>query len=273
MATLEGRTLFITGASRGIGKAIALRAARDGANIAIAAKTTRPHSKLPGTIYTAAEEIEAAGGNPLPLAVDIRDEGQVEAAVRSTAEHFGGLDALVNNASAISLTGTLETPMKRFDLMFGVNVRGTYACSRACLPYLLESDNPHVLMLSPPLNMNARWFKDHLAYTMAKYGMSMCVLGLAEEFREAGLAVNALWPRTVIRTAAIAMLGSAVDPENCRTEEVVAEAAHAILVMDSRSCTGNFFIDEDLLKQTGTQDLDRFAVKRGAPLLSDVFLD
>jgi citronellol/citronellal dehydrogenase len=163
--------------------------------------------------------------------------------------------------------------MKGFDLMFGVNVRGTYACSRACLPYLLESDNPHVLMLSPPLNMNARWFKDHLAYTMAKYGMSMCVLGLAEEFREAGLAVNALWPRTVIHTAAIAMLGSAVNPENCRTEEVVAEAAYTILVMDSRSCTGNFFIDEDLLKQTGVQDFERFAVKRGAPLLSDVFLD
>lgn len=212
MADLKGKTLFITGASRGIGKAIALRAARDGANIVIAAKTTEPHPRLPGTIFTAAEEIEAAGGHALALPVDIRDEGQVAEAVAAAVDSFGGIDILVNNASAISMTGTLQTPMKRFDLMFGVNVRGTYVCSQACLPHLLTAANPHILNISPPLDMEAKWFKDHVAYTMAKFGMSMCVLGMAAEFRERGVAVNALWPRTAIATAALAMLGDAVNP-------------------------------------------------------------
>jgi citronellol/citronellal dehydrogenase len=273
MAGLENKTLFITGASRGIGKAIALRAAADGANVAIAAKTTEPHPKLPGTIYTAAEEIEAAGGKALPLQVDIRDEGQVLQAVEKTAETFGGIDVLVNNASAISLTGTLETPMKRFDLMWGVNARGTYLCSQACIPHLRKAANPHILTLSPPLNMDPKWFKNHVAYTMAKYGMSMCVLGIAEEFRGDGIAVNALWPRTVILTAALAMLGGWVKPEGCRRPEIVADAAHAILTRDSRSSTGNFFIDDEVLAEAGVTDLDKYAVQPGHPLLKDLFLD
>ena len=269
-ASLRDRTLFITGASRGIGLAIALRAARDGANIAIAAKTTEPHPKLPGTIYSAAADIEAAGGKALPLAVDIRDETQVFEAVQKTVETFGGLDILINNASAISLSGTLQTPLKRFDLMFGVNVRGTYACSQACLPHLLKSANPHILTLSPPLNMNPRWFKDHVAYTMAKYGMSQCVLGMAEEFREAGVKINALWPQTVIYTAALAMLGDAVKPEQCRKPEILADAAHCIL---SGTQTGQFFIDEDVLCAHGVSDFERYAVQPGTPLLTDLFLD
>ncbi|MFO1349239.1 MAG: NAD(P)-dependent oxidoreductase [Gammaproteobacteria bacterium] len=270
MADLRGKTLFITGASRGIGKAIALRAARDGANIAIAAKTTEPHPKLPGTIYSAVQEVEAAGGAALALAVDIRDEQQILDAVQRTAERFGGIDILVNNASAISLTGTLATPLKRFDLMHGVNARGTYACSQACLPYLLKSDNPHILTLSPPLNLHPRWFKDHLAYTMAKYGMSLCVLGMAEEFRAQGVKVNALWPRTVIYTAALAMLGERVRPENCRKPEIVADAAYLIFTGDQ---TGRFFIDEEVFAEAGITDLDRYAVKPGERLLPDLFLD
>ncbi len=273
MQDLQGKTLFISGASRGIGKAIALKAAADGANIVIAAKTTEPHPKLPGTIYTVAEEIEAAGGQALPLAVDIRHEEQVVEAVGKAAERFGGIDILVNNASAISLTGTLQTPMKRFDLMFGVNVRGTYLCSQACIPYLQKADNPHILTLAPPLNMKAHWFKHHVAYTMAKYGMSMCVLGMAEEFREAGIAVNALWPRTVIYTAAIAMLGGLVKPENCRKESILADAAYWILSQDSKSCTGHFFIDDEVLAKAGVTDLESYAVQPGAPLRSDIFLD
>ena len=269
-AALQGRTLFITGASRGIGLAIARRAARDGAKIAIAAKTTEPHPKLPGTIYTAADDIEAAGGKALPLAVDIRAEAQILDAVQKTIETFGGLDILINNASAISLTGTLQTPLKRFDLMFGVNVRGTYACSQACLPHLLKSDNPHILTLSPPLNMNSRWFKDHIAYTMAKYGMSQCVLGMAEEFRETGVKVNALWPRTVIHTAAIAMLGGLVKPEQCRKPEILADAAYCIL---TGSQTGQFFIDEDVLRAHGVSNFEPYAVQPGMPLLTDLFLD
>jgi citronellol/citronellal dehydrogenase len=272
--TLKGRTLFITGASRGIGLAIALRAARDGANIVVAAKTTEPHPKLPGTIYTAAEEIEKAGGKALPIALDIRDDAAVQAAAKQAAETFGGIDVLVNNASAISLTGTLATPMKRFDLMFGVNVRGTFACSQACLPYLKQAPNPHILTLSPPLNMKAKWFKSHVAYTMAKYGMSMCVLGMAEEFRADGVAVNALWPRTVIATAAVAMLGDLVKPENCRTPEIVADAAYAILTRDSRRHTGNFYIDDEVLAADGVTDLGRYALAPGkARLLPDFFLD
>jgi citronellol/citronellal dehydrogenase len=272
MADLKGKTLFITGGSRGIGKAIALRAAADGANIAIAAKTTEPHPKLPGTIYSAAEEIEAAGGRALPLQVDIRDEDQVHQAVAKTVETFGGIDILVNNASAINLTGTLETPMKRFDLMWGVNARGTYACSQACIPHLKKSPNPHILTLSPPLNLDPKWFKSHVAYTMAKYGMSLCVLGMAEEFRADGIAINALWPRTVIYTAALAMLGGLIKPENCRKPEIVADAAHALLTRDSRCCTGNFYIDDDVLREAGVTDLEKYAVQPGERLLPDLFL-
>ncbi|MFQ6024557.1 MAG: SDR family oxidoreductase [Acidiferrobacterales bacterium] len=273
MVDLKERTLFITGASRGIGKAIALRAAADGANIVIVAKTTEPHPKLPGTIYTAAEEIEAAGGHALPVPTDVRFEEQIAAAVARTVETFGGIDIVVNNASAISLTGTLETPMKRFDLMFDVNVRATYACSQACLPHLKEADNPHILNLAPPLNMTSRWFKDHCAYSMSKYGMSMCVLGMAEEFRHDGVAVNALWPRTVIHTAAVVMLGGMVKPENCRKPETVAEAAHVILTRDGRTCTGNFFIDEDVLAGEGVTDMRRYAVDPRGTLVDDLFVD
>jgi citronellol/citronellal dehydrogenase len=273
MSSLQGKTLFISGASRGIGKTIALRAARDGANIVVAAKSVRERGKLPGTIYSAAEEIEAAGGRALPLQVDIRDEAQIEQAVTQAVERFGGLDILVNNASAINLTGTLQTPLKRFDLMFGVNVRGTFACSQACLPQLLKAENPHILTLSPPLNLQPRWFGPHVAYTMAKYGMSMCVLGMAEEFRKQGVAVNALWPQTVIATAALAMLGGVVQPEQCRTPEILADAAHAILTRDSKSCSGNFFIDETVLAEEGITDLDHYAVSPGTPLQKDLFLD
>jgi len=272
MPDLKGRTLFITGASRGIGKAIALRAAADGANVAIAAKTAEPHPKLPGTIHSAAEEIEAAGGRALPLQVDIRDEEQIQAAVEKAVETFGGIDVLVNNASAINLTRTLETPMKRFDLMWGVNARGTFACSQACIPHLKKSSNPHILTLSPPLNLDPKWFAPHVAYTISKYGMSLCVVGLAEELRGDGIAVNALWPRTVIATAALAMLGGAVSPEHCRTPEIVADAAHAILTRDSRSCTGNFFLDEEVLAEEGVTDFEKYAVRPGMPLLPDLFV-
>lgn len=272
-ASLQGKTLFITGASRGIGKAIALRAAHDGANVAVAAKTDRKHPVLPGTIHDAVEEIEAAGGRGLALRLDIRDDEAVDRAVAEAAQHFGGIDILVNNASAIMLKGTQELAMKRYDLMFDVNVRGTYTVTRACIPHLLKGSNPHVLNLSPPLNMNPAWFRDHVAYTMAKYGMSMCVLGMAEEFRKQGVAFNALWPRTVIQTAAITVLGDTVKPENCRTPEIMADAAHAILVQDARHCTGNFYLDEDVLRATGMRNFDRYAVKPGAPLLRDLFLD
>jgi citronellol/citronellal dehydrogenase len=273
MADLKGKTLFITGASRGIGKAIALRAAADGANIAIAAKTTEPHPKLPGTIYSAAEEIEAAGGKALPLQIDIREEDQVRHGIEKTVETFGGLDVLVNNASAISLTGTLETPMKRFDLMWGVNARGTFLCSQAAIPHLQKASNPHILNLSPPLNMDPRWFTNHVAYTMAKYGMSLCVLGMAEELREQGIAVNALWPRTAIYTAAIAMLGGLVRPENCRKPEIVADAAHVILTRDSRSVTGSFLIDDEVLTEAGVTDLESYSMVPGAKLFKDFFVD
>jgi citronellol/citronellal dehydrogenase len=276
--TLSGRTLFITGASRGIGLAIALRAARDGANIVIAAKTEQAHPKLPGTIHSAAAEIEAAGGHAMAVAVDIRDEAAIGRAVAAAVERFSGIDILVNNASAISLTGTRDTPLKRFDLMLGVNVRGTFACSQACLPHLAAAAaagrNPHILTLAPPLNLNARWFKNHVAYTIAKYGMSMCVLGMAEEFRPLGVAVNALWPRTIIATAALAMIPGMNDRiEGCRKPDIVADAAHAILCRDAKATTGNFYIDEDVLAREGVTDLDRYAVKPGATLLPDIFLD
>ncbi len=273
MADLQGRTLFITGASRGIGKAIALRAAADGANIVIAAKSAEPHPKLPGTIYTAAEEIEAAGGRALPLQVDVRDEEQIQKAVEQTVATFGGIDVLVNNASAINLTGTLETPMKRFDLMWSVNARATFACSQACIPWLRKSPNPHILTLGPPINLDPKWFKRHTAYTISKYGMSLCVLGMAEEFRDDGIAINALWPRTVIATAAIAMLRGMAPPERCRKPEIVADAAHVVLTRDSRCCTGNFYIDEDVLREAGVTDFERYAVQPGQPLMSDLFLD
>jgi len=275
--SLKGKTLFITGASRGIGLAIAKRAARDGANVAIIAKTEQPHPKLPGTIYTAAEEIAEAGGQALPVPADIRDDAKVAEAAKRVADHFGGIDILVNNASAISLTGTAETPMKRFDLMFGVNVRGTYACTQACLPFLKSAAqagrNPHVLNLSPPLNLDPKWFKNHVAYTMAKYGMSMCVLGMAEEFRADGIAVNALWPRTVINTAAIAMIPG-VDPKMCRTPEILADAAHIVLNRDARKHTGHLYIDEEVLAEEGVTDLGKYSVLKGNnKLLPDLFVD
>ena len=273
MQTLAGKTLLITGASRGIGLAVALRAAADGANIVIAAKTTEPHAQLPGTIYTASEQVTAAGGRALPLAVDIRDEQQLRNAAERAAEAFGGIDILVNNASAIFLAGTLETPSRRFDLMHQVNVRGSFLASQACLPYLLQADNPHILTFAPPLNLTPKWFRQHTAYTMAKYGMSMTVLGLAAEFAEQGLAVNGLWPRTVIATAALAMLGGLVKPENCRTPEIMADAAHAVLCRDSRTCSGNFFIDEEILRDAGVEDFSGYAVAPGKALYPDLFLD
>jgi|SRR5580658_172258 citronellol/citronellal dehydrogenase len=272
MTTLAGKTLFITGGSRGIGLAIALRAASDGANIAIAAKTSEPNPKLPGTIHTAAAAIEAAGGKALPLQVDIRDEAAVEAAVARTVEQFGGIDICVNNASAISLTGTLATPAKRFDLMMGIDTRGTYVTSRACLPHLLEAANPHILTLSPPLSLNPKWFAPHVAYTIAKYGMSLCVLGMAEEFRREGVAVNALWPRTTIGTAALQMIPR-IDLRGCRKPEIMADAAWHVLTQPSRELTGQFLIDDEVLARAGITDLDVYAVEPGHALYPDLFLD
>ncbi|MGE0640520.1 MAG: SDR family oxidoreductase [Thermoanaerobaculia bacterium] len=272
MTDLKGRTLLITGASRGIGLAIGLRAAADGANVAILAKTTEPHPKLPGTIHTAAAEIEAAGGRALALATDIRSEEQVHEAVAKTVAAFGGIDIVVNNASAISLTGTVETPMKRFDLMFGVNVRGTFLTSQAAIPHLARSTNPHILNLSPPLHLESRWFSGHVAYSMAKFGMSLCVLGMAEELAPQGIAVNALWPRTAIDTAALVMLGGMISPANTRKPEIVADAAHWILTQPSRDCTGNFFLDDAVLEAAGVTDLDRYAVEPGQPLIPDFFV-
>lgn len=268
---LAGCTLFITGASRGIGKAIALKAARDGANVVIAAKTADPHPKLPGTIYTAAAEIEAAGGKALPCIVDVRDEKQISDAVDQAVEKFGGIDILVNNASAINLTGTVDTPMKKVDLMLGINLRGTYLTSKLCIPHLLKSKNPHILNLSPPLNLNPIWFKNHTAYTIAKYGMSMCVLGMAQEFK-GSIAVNALWPRTAIQTAAMEMLGGSGVGKQCRKVEIMSDAAYAILNKPT-SFTGQFAIDEDILKKEGIKDFDVYAVQPDHPLLPDFFLD
>ena len=275
-STLKDRTLFVSGGSRGIGLAIARRAGRDGANVIIAAKTDRPNPRLPGTIHTAAEEIEAAGGRCLPVVCDIREEAQVLEAARQGAEAFGGIDILINNASAINLTPTEATPIRRFDLMFGVNVRGTFLCTQALLPYLKRSAergrNPHVLTLSPPLNLEPRWFAPHVAYTMAKYGMSMCVLGHAEEFRAYGVAVNALWPRTVIQTAALQMIPG-VQPEHCRTPEIMADAAHCILVSSAREHTGNFYLDDEVLLANGVTDLEQYSVVPGSKLLlPDLFL-
>ena len=271
MSTLKGKTLFITGASRGIGLAIALRAARDGANIAIAAKSAEPHPKLPGTIYTAAKAIEAAGGQALPLVVDIRHEDLVLAAVEQTVARFGGIDICVNNASAISKTGTLATDMKRFDLLHGINARGTYLVSRACLPHLLQAENPHVLMLSPPLNMEERWFAPNVAYTMAKFGMSMCVLGMAGEFRDR-VAFNALWPRTFIGTAAVQnILGGEATMKRTRRPEIMGDAAHAILTRN-RSFSGHFCIDEQVLREQGVTDLSMYSDCPESDLIPDSFI-
>jgi citronellol/citronellal dehydrogenase len=271
--SLRGKTLFITGASRGIGLAIGLRAARDGANVAIAAKTAEPNPKLPGTIFTAAKEIEAAGGHALPIACDIRFEDQVAAAVAKTVEAFGGVDILVNNASAINLTTTDATEMKRYDLMHSINTRGTFLCSKLCVPHLKKAANPHVLMLSPPLNMETRWFAPHVAYTMAKFGMSMCVLGMAGEYKSAGIAFNALWPRTTIATAAIQnLLGGEAAMRGSRKPSIMGDAAHAILTRPARECTGNFFIDDDVLRSAGTTNFDEYAVDPAAKLLPDFFV-
>lgn len=273
MRSLQGKTLFITGASRGIGLAIGLRAAQDGANVVIAAKTAEPNPKLPGTIYTAAKEIEAAGGKALPLVVDVRSEDQIHEAVAKAVATFGSIDVLVNNASAISLTGTLSTPMKRYDLMHQINTRGTFACSQACIPHLAKSENPHILNLSPPLNMETRWFAPHVAYTMAKYGMSMCVLGMHEELRPQGIAVNALWPRTAIATAAVKnLLGGEESMQGSRKPEIMADAAHVILTRPSREFTGNFCIDDEVLASVGVTDLEKYAVSPGKPLLPDFFV-
>jgi citronellol/citronellal dehydrogenase len=275
--SLKDKTLLITGASRGIGLAIALRAARDGARIVLVAKTTEPNPKLPGTLYSAAEEIEAAGGQALPVPTDIRDASAVAAAVAAGVQRFGGIDILVNNASAISLTPTDATPMKRFDLMFGVNVRGTYCCTQACLPELIKSAkagrNPHVLNMSPPLSMKPHWFANHVAYTMAKYGMSECTLGHAAEFKRHGIAVNSLWPRTAIATAALQMIPG-IDMRKTRKPEILSDAAHLILTSDARSTSGNFFIDDALLQQHGVTDLDRYALVPGTKdLIPDFFVD
>ena len=274
---LSGKKIFITGGSRGIGLAIALRAARDGASVAIAAKTSEPNPKLPGTIHSAAEEIRAAGGTALPIQCDLRDEAQIAAAVSQAAETFGGIDILINNASAINLTPTEATPAKRFDLIFDVNVRGTFLTSQAAIPHLRASAeagrNPHILTLSPPLSMKAKWFQHHVAYTMAKYGMSMCVLGMSEEYRKTGIAVNALWPRTAIDTAALQMIPG-IDTATCRTPEILADAAYVILNRVSKDCTGNFFVDDEVLASVGVTDLEKYSVVPGTTdFLLDFFLD
>ncbi len=272
--SLAGKTLFITGASRGIGLAIALRAARDGANIAIAAKTTVPHPKLAGTIYSAAQEVERAGGQALPVAVDVRDEASVAAGVRQCAERFGGIDICINNASAINLSVTEQIEMRRYDLIQQINTRGTFITSRACLPYLRRASNPHVLTLSPPLDLRPRWFAGHLAYSLSKYGMSLCMLGLAEEYRDAGIACNALWPRTTIATAAVEFaLGGAAMMRRSRKPEIVADAAWVILNRPARECTGHFFIDDSVLYEAGVRDFAPYSVEPGGALLADLFID
>ena len=274
MGELKGKTLFISGGSRGIGLAIAIRAAQDGANVIIAAKTAEPHLKLPGTIYTAADEIRAAGGEALPVICDIRSDEQVEGAVRQGVEAFGGIDICINNASAISLEPVLRTSMRRFDLMHQVNTRGTFLVSKTCVPHLLKSDNPHILSLSPPLNMEEKWFAPHVAYSIAKYGMSLCVLGMAGEFREHGIAVNALWPRTTIATAAVQnLLGGGEIVRRSRKAEVVADAAHIILSKPAREFTGNFCIDDEVLEGAGINDLSHYAVDSSAELAPDFFVE
>jgi len=272
--SLAGKTLFLTGGSRGIGLAIALRAARDGANIAIAAKTAEPHARLPGTIYSAAEQIEQAGGRALPLRVDVRDEAEVLGAARQCAERFGGIDICINNASAINLASILQIDMRRYDLIQQINTRGTFITSRACLPYLQKAANPHILTLSPPLDLRPKWFAGHLAYSLSKYGMSLCMLGLAEEYRAAGIACNALWPRTTIATAAVEFaLGGVEMMRRSRKPEIVADAAYVILNRPARECTGQFFIDDTVLAEAGVRDFAPYSVEPGHPLLGDIFID
>jgi citronellol/citronellal dehydrogenase len=273
MKTLAGKTLFITGASRGIGREIALRAARDGANVAVAAKTSDPHPKLSGTIHSVAEEIEKAGGKALAIQLDVRDDAAVVSAINLAAKTFGGLDILVNNASAISLTPTSQTPAKRFDLMLGVNTRGTFLCSQAAIPHLKKSSNAHILTLSPPLSMKAKWFAGHVAYTISKYGMSMCTLGMSLELKEDGIAVNSLWPQTTIATAAVEVHFPEAILKASRKADIMADAAHAILTSDARANTGNFYIDEDVLRKAGMKDFDKYAVTPGVPPFKDLFLD
>ena len=272
--SLKGKTLFITGASRGIGLAIALRAARDGANIAIAAKTAEPHPKLPGTIYTAAREIEAAGGRALPLIVDVREEAGVVAAARQCADKFGGIDICINNASAINLSPTEQIDMRRYDLIQSINTRGTFVTSRACLPYLKQAANPHILTLSPPLNLRPQWFAPHLAYSLSKYGMSLCMLGLAAEYQAAGIACNSLWPRTTVATAAVEFaLGGREMMQRSRKPEIMGDAAHVILVRQARGCTGQFFIDDSVLYESGVRDFEPYSVEPGGTLFADLFVD
>lgn len=273
MKSLKDKVIFITGASRGIGREIALRCARDGAKIIIAAKTAAPHPKLEGTIYTVAKEVEAAGGVALPLLVDIRDETIVYESVAKAVDTFGGIDILVNNASALFIANTMNTPMKKFDLIFSVNVRGTYLCSQACIPHLMKSSNPHILNLSPPLNMDPKWFKDYVAYTMSKYGMSMCTLGMSAEFKSAGVAVNSLWPKTTVATAAVEFNFPKEVLQASRKPSIMSDAAHSILTSDSKLVTGNFFIDEDYLRTQGISNFDQYAMSPGAPLYPDVFVN
>jgi citronellol/citronellal dehydrogenase len=273
MASLAGKTLFVTGSSRGIGREIALRAARDGANVVIAAKTVDPHPKLKGTIHTVAAEIEAAGGRALALQLDVRDDAAIREAVGKAVATFGGLDILVNNASAISLSPTLETPARRFDLMFAVNVRATFLCSQACISHLKAAANPHILNLSPPPSLQAKWFAGHLAYTISKYGMSLCTLGMAEEFRADGIAVNSLWPATTIATAAVEFNFPEAILKASRHPAIMADAAHAVLTSPSRATTGNFFLDEEVLRRAGVTDFERYAVSPGVPLYRDLFVE
>ena len=273
MRTLAGKRMFVTGGSRGIGREIALRAARDGAKVAIAAKTSDPHPKLSGTIHSVAKEIEAAGGTGLAIQLDVRDEAAIHAAMAQAAEAFGGLDILVNNASAISLTSTLDTPAKRFDLMMAVNARATFLCSQAAIPWLRKGSNPHILNLSPPLNMQPRWFAGHVAYTMSKYGMSMCTLGMAEELKRDGIAVNSLWPRTTIATAAVEVHFPEAILKASRQPAIMADAAHIVLTSDSRAFTGRFCIDEEVLREAGVKDFDPYAITPGTALFQDLFVD
>ena len=273
MTSLKGKTIFMSGGSRGIGLAIALRAAQDGANVAIAAKTAEPHPKLPGTIYTAADEITAAGGQGLPLLCDIRQEEQVAAAIDATVDKFGGIDICINNASAIQLTSTEMTDMKRFDLMHQINTRGTFLVSKLCMPHLKQSANPHILNLAPPLDMSPKWFAPHVAYTMAKYGMSMCTLGMAAEYKKTGIGVNSLWPLTAIDTAAVRnLLGGDAMTKMSRKPEIMADAAHVVLSRAASECSGNFFIDEEVLRESGVTDFDQYAHEPGGQLAGDFFV-
>ncbi len=273
MATLKGKTLIITGASRGLGAAIARRAGQDGANVVIIGKTAEPHPRLEGTIHTVAEEVEKLGGHALPYQLDIRDDAGIEAVVKATVKKFGGIDILVNNASALSISNTMATPVKRFDLMWGVNVRASFAFARACVPHLQQAENPHILTISPPLNMKPKWFKDALPYTITKYGMSMCTLGMAEEFKAEGIGINSLWPKTLIATAAVKVHFPPEMLKASRYDTIVGDAAHEILIQDAKATTGNFLLDEEVLRSAGVTDFDKYALTPGVPLYPDLYLD